>query len=200
VAYTDITSIKARLKVASVDIGDDNFITALITRSQAIIDNYTDQHFEAVSATRKFDIPRNPRRLLFDEWLITCTSVTNGNGVLIPSTEYVLEDYNNPPWYALVLKNTTSYFFMPDSAMNAQKCIAIVGTWGWSATAPDDVKEACERLVVQMYQGRYGQNVTTRTVVTPAGVVSTPQAMTDDIKDLLGNYKKIVLSTGTGYR
>ncbi len=200
--YTTLVNIKARLAnnasgTLSTSTADDAFISALITRASAIIDQYTDQHFTAVSATRYFDIPRrNPRRLLLDDWLLSCTSVTNGNGVVIPATEYILEDYNNPPYFAIVMKNTSSYYWMPDSGMNDRKCIAVAGSWGWSATAPNDVVEACERLVVGALKSRDGVNMTGKTVITPAGVVQSPLMMTDDVKGLLSGYKKIVLSVG----
>ena len=196
--YTTLQNIQLRLPIKTVDASDDTFIATLIRRASAIIDSYTDNHFTAVTGTRKFDLPyRNPRRLLLDDWLLTCTSVTNGNGVVIPATEYILEDYNNPPYYAVVLNRVTSYFFQPSSSnMNERKCIAVAGTWGWSALPPDDVIEACERLVVASYRSRGGENMTGSTVITPAGVVQTPMVMTTDVVELIGPYQKTVLSTG----
>jgi hypothetical protein len=194
--YTTLANVKTRGSIKSTNAGDDTFISALITRASAIIDNYTDNHFVKVTGTRKFDIPRNPRRLLLDDWLIACTSVTNGNGVVIPSTEYTLEDYNNPPYYAIVLKRNTAYFFLPDNTMNERKCISVAGDWGWSTAAPDDIIEACERLVTQMYKSRTGENMSGSTVITGAGVLQTPRTLPRDVTDILDNYKRTVLSVG----
>jgi hypothetical protein len=196
--YATLTNIKTRLQITSTAAGDDAFISSCITRASAIIDQYTDNHFtKNTGQTRKYDIPtRNPRRLLLDDWLISCTSVTNGNGVVIPSTEYILEDYNNPPYYAIVLKRTTAYFFMPDNTMNEKKVIAVLGDWGWWTVQPDDITEACERLTVQIYKSRRGENMTASTVITPAGVLQTPRAMSKDIQDLLDPYRKSVLTVG----
>jgi hypothetical protein len=195
--YTTLTNFKTRTEITSASASDDAFISSLITRASAIIDNYTDNHFAKVTGTRKFDIPRNPRRLLLDDWLIACTSVTNGNGVVIPSTEYTLEDYNNPPYYAIVLKRTTAYFFLPDNTMNERKVIAVAGDWGWATTAPDDIVEACERLVTQMYKSRTGENMSGSTVITGAGVLQTPRTLPRDVTDILDNYKRTVLSVGS---
>jgi hypothetical protein len=196
--YTTLANIKARIPITSTNAADDTFISTLITRASAMIDAYTDNHFTVSSAqTHKFDIPRrNPRRLLLDDWLLVCTSVTNGNGVVIPSTEYILEDYNNPPYYAIVLKPVSSYFFMPDSGFNDRKCISVVGDWGYSTTALADIAEACERLVVQAYRSRTGENMSGSSIITPAGVLQTPRAMTRDVTDILDGYKKAVLSVG----
>jgi hypothetical protein len=130
--YATLINVKTRLQIKSIDVADDNFLSLLITRASAIIDSYTDNHFVKVSGTRKFDLPyKNPRRILLDDWLLVCTSVTNGNGVVIPATEYITEDYNNPPYYSIELKNVSSYFFQPESAnMNDRKCISVVGDWG----------------------------------------------------------------------
>jgi hypothetical protein len=194
--YTTLANVKARIPIDTVNSGDDTFISSLISRASAIIDAYTDNHFIKVTGTRKFDLPRNPRRLLLDDWLLACTSVTNGNGVLIPATEYVCEDYNSPPYYAIVLKRVSSYFFMPDTQMGEQKCISVVGDWGWSSAAPDDIVEACERLVVQMYKSRSGENMTGTSIITAAGVVQTPRTLPKDVTDILDGYRKIVLSVG----
>jgi len=200
--YTTLALVKARIPIVTSDAADDAFLSSLITRASAMIDNYTDNHFTAVtSSTRKFDVPRyNRRRLLLDDWLLVCTTVTNGNSVVIPATEYILEDYNNPPYYAIVLKNTTSYFFQPDSNTNAEKCISVLGSWGYSTTAPADIIEACERIVVQAYRSRTGDNVTGESIITPAGVLQTPRAMTRDVTEILDGYKKSVLSVGGGWR
>jgi len=197
--YAVLANVRTRLDVKPADTSKDAFISTLITRASAIVDNYTDNHFTKITATRKFDLPRNPRRLLLDDWLITCTSVTNGNGIVIPNTEYDLEDYNDPPYYAIVLHRATAYFFMPDNQYNERKVIAVAGDWGWSTAAPDDIIEVTERLVVQMYRSRDGLNMTGASIITPAGVVQTPRTLPRDVTDILDNYRKTVLSTGSLY-
>ena len=194
--YATLINVKTRLQIKSIDVADDNFLSLLITRASAIIDSFTDNHFVKVSGTRKFDLPyKNPRRILLDDWLLVCTSVTNGNGVVIPATEYITEDYNNPPYYSIELKNVSSYFFQPESAnMNDRKCISVVGDWGWSATCPVDIAEACERLVVASYKSRDGVNMTGSTVITPAGVLQTPLTLTRDVIELIQPYQRTMLS------
>lgn len=194
--YTTLANIKARIPIDTVNSADDAFISALITRASAMIDQYTDNHFTLASAqTHKFDLPRNRRRLLFDDWLSGTITVTNGNAVVIPSTEYVLEDYNNPPYYALVLKEVTSYFFQPDSRMNYRKVISVLGDWGWYTSIPADITEVCESKVVRLYRSRGGENMTGSSIITPAGVVQTPQMWTADEREVLDGYKRTILST-----
>jgi len=193
--YATLINVKTRLQIKTIDVADDNFLSLLITRASAIIDSYTDNHFVKVTATRKFNVPyRNPRRLLLDDWLLVCTSVTNGTGDVIPAAEYITEDYNNPPYYAVVMKASSSYFFQPDSTTNYEKVISIVGDWGWSATCPVDIAEACERLVVASYKSRDGVNMTGSTVITPAGVLQTPLTLTRDVIELIQPYQKTMLS------
>lgn len=195
--YTTLANIKTRLTIGSTNAADDTFIGTLITRASAIVDSYTDNVFVKVTGTRKFDVPvRNPRRLLLDEWLLACTSVTNGNGVVIPATEYTLEDYNNPPYYAIVINRVSSYFFQPTNGFNEARAITVSGDWGFFSTCPYDVAEACEKLVVQLYRGRDGVNTGGNTVITPSAVVQTGQSLTKDITDLLDPYKRTVLSVG----
>ncbi len=196
-AYCTLTNVKARIPIDSVDTTFDGFLGTLITRSKAIIDSYTDNTFEKVTTTRKFDVPRNSYRLLLDEWLLACTSVTNGNGVVIPSTEYTLEDYNNPPYYAIVLNPVTSYFWQPSASFNPQRAISVTGDWGLTASVPDDVADAAEQLVVNLYKARDGQNQTANTIITAAGVLQTPTSLPKSVTDLLDPYRKIILSTQT---
>jgi hypothetical protein len=198
-AYAAKVDIKARIPILTTDTSQDAFIDTLCLNVKAVIDSYCDNTFESVNATRKFDMPRRSRRLLLDEWMLTCTSVTNGNGVLIPATEYILEDYNNPPYYAIVLTPITSYYWLPDTKMNPQRAITVVGTWGYTATAPLDIQEAAQRLVVSWFRSRDGLNAgPTRAIVTAAGVEIASTTFPEDVAELLAPYKRIALSTQIG--
>ena len=187
--YTTLANIKMRLPITSVNASDDSVLSLLITRASTIIDGYTDNHFAKITGTRRFDVPlRNPRRLLLDDWLLTCTSVTNGTGLVIPPTEYTLEDYNNPPYYGIVIKRVSNYFFQPDSNLNDRKAIAIVGDWGYYSICPPDITEVCERLVVWMYHNKSGMTSANGKVINQV----------EDVSDILDQYKKTVLSVGSG--
>jgi hypothetical protein len=195
-AYTDRATVKAYLNVATTDATQDAFIDSLIVRVTSLLNSFTDNVFEAVTATRKFDIPHNWRRLLLDEWLLSCTSVTNGNGVVIPTTEYTLEDYNNPPYYAIVLNPVSAYFWYPGTNMNPRRCIAVAGTWGYFATCPADVAGAVVDWIINLYRSRDGiQNTAVKTVITSAGVVQTPMSIPQSVVDAVKPYAKTVLTT-----
>jgi hypothetical protein len=51
-----------------------------------------------------------------------------------------------------------------------------------------------ERIVVQMYKSRTGENMSGSTVITPAGALQTPRTLPRDVTDILDNYRKTILN------
>lgn len=188
-AYADLTALKAYLKIPTSTTTDDTLITSCIARAQSIIERVTSKVYEASQdSTRRFDAVRDVdgRMLLFDnQWIAAITSVTNGDGVLIPSTAYVTEPRNAGPWYGITLKTSGSdatWTFTDDP----EDAIVIVGKWAYATAAPDYIVQATIRLAAYLY--RQKDNATgdaDRPLLTGDGVTIMPQALPADVLRLI---------------
>ncbi|MBZ0310601.1 MAG: phage gp6-like head-tail connector protein, partial [Anaerolineae bacterium] len=148
--YTTLEAIKLTLN--EVGTTDDAFLTALITRASRAIDTHCGRFFVGEAQTRYFDAIADidGQILLLDEDLLSVTELTNGDGDVIASSDYVLLPSNHSPHYAIRLKasGSESWTYVDDP----ENAIVVNGTWGFSNGTPDDVEQACIRLVVFMYK------------------------------------------------
>lgn len=146
-------------------------LQTLCDEAQAEIDRVTLRTFEGYTATRYFlssGLQYNQRAELqytvsdvtstrvvqLDEDLLSVSSITNGdsNNTVVNSGDYWLLPMNRTPYYAVQLKpNATSIGAWESAGGNR---IVITGTWGFSPTAPADIKRLAKRLAYFYFQKR----------------------------------------------
>lgn len=187
--YTTLVKVKALADITSTDATDDGYLEDLITQASRVIDNVTGRTFYARTETHYYDMPFSRELLVKDDDLLTVTSLTNGDGAVIPAAQYDLLPRNVSPKWAVRLKETSAYSWVSTSAGNIEGAITIAGTWGYSATTPADIESACNEIVVAAYHRRSGQNVTD-TTITSGGVVITPQGIPASARAILSRYIK----------
>jgi hypothetical protein len=178
----------------AADKYDDEVLADMIMASSRYIDGETGRTFYARSETHYFDVPEEDNRCLWlNDDLLTLTTLTNGDGTVITSTYYVLYPRSNTPYYELRIKQSSTYYFEGDTSGNTEKVITIAGTWGYAATAPADVKQACLQLSGSLYKRRFGENLSSVSTVTAGGVVITPQDVPVYVANVIRRYRKILL-------
>lgn len=133
-SYATLAEYKAfatsRGQTATSDNADDGVIEDLLTSSSRLIDQTTRRRFYPRYETRSYDIP-DERRLFLHDDLLAITTLTNGDDTTLASTEYVLEDYNYSPHYAIKLRDSSSYSWESDSNSSGEKVIDVTGLWGY---------------------------------------------------------------------
>ena len=112
------------------DTADDAVIDQLLEQASRFLDSETARQYYPSLETRYFDLPSG-RQLFLDDDLLAVTSITNGDGTSITSTDYVLESRNNPPYWAIKLKESSSIVWEADSSGNSERVIAVAGFWGY---------------------------------------------------------------------
>jgi hypothetical protein len=183
-AYCTNTEVKAYLKGAATS--DDTLLTTMIGYAQNWINEYCNRTFEATTETRYYrQCSVRGQRLFLDKDLISVTSLTNGNSVAIASSAYWLKPRNTPPYQWIELKSSTVWSFDTDGE------ITVVGSWGYSTTAPNNIKFACIRLTAFLYH-QIGSQVYDTTVMPEMGAITIPAGMPKDVKMILD---KFVLTT-----
>jgi hypothetical protein len=126
---------------------DDARILEMIERASQFIDDYKGRRFDVRVQTRKYDRPvdrgsafgvydislmggsgpEKPLRLKED--LLAVTELVNGDGTVIPSTDYVLEPANGSPKTRIRLINGANW--CGDDDGNDEQVIDVTGFWGY---------------------------------------------------------------------
>lgn len=176
---------------AGGDVMDDVLIESLITGVSRYIDNATRRRFYASTETHYFDTPTG-RELWLDDDLLSVTTLTNGDGVIIPAAEYKLRPYSRTPYYQIALKASSDYSWESEEDGDGEGVISLAGSWGYAATVPADIKEACLMIARNIYRGRTGEAAGNATV-TGAGVVITPRDVPPMAQDILARYIRLVV-------
>lgn len=158
--YTTLARVKELLGIDSNDTTYDNLLDTLIEQASRTIDAYTNTRFYTPdnAETRYFDIPADDR-LVFDSDLVSVSSVTNGDGSGISASDYVLLPANKTPKRALELKPTSGVVWKVSSSGETLQVIQVTGFWGYSNSAPEPVRRACEALVAHWFSKRGAEGV-----------------------------------------
>ena len=204
-AYCTLSDVRAYLKFNASETGDDSVITGLIPHAKAIIDGYCKTTFEAsTDSVRYFDAPSQAiesalfpsssywmgeqyRVLNFDTWCCQITSVVNGNGVTIPSTQYVKNPRNGTPFYSIMLKRSSTYAFDYDET--PENAIAVTARFAYSITAPDSIHESAVELTAHLYSQRL--TIGNESGVGDDGAVLTPRGIPATVLAYLAPYRSV---------
>lgn len=189
--YASLAEVKAELRIPSVDSPEDAAIETKIERASRAIDTWTGRRFYAATETRVYSA-----RSLY------CLSVP---GMDLLSLSTLKTDEDGDRTYEVTWA-TTDYWLGPENAAvegvpywqidadrdhgrwtfptTVRRGVQIVGSFGYSTTAPTNVREACVRLAVEAYRAR-----DRRAEVTdqPAGL----PMLSMDIKALLWPYTRV---------
>ena len=114
---------------------NDAVLELLLKGASEYIENETQRHFTPYIQTRYFDVPGtdevDPRVLEMDDDLLEVLSITNGDGVTIPSTEYTLRPRNQSPYQHVRLTDNSTFYWASDGAGDTHDVIAVSGIWGY---------------------------------------------------------------------
>jgi len=189
--YCTLTKAKNYLnsKGLTVDAIDDSVIEDMIGAASRYIDAATNETWYSTTATEYYDAPRHQNgSIFFDHSVTAITSVTNGDGSVIPSSAYVLMPPNHPLKYAMKLLPNSGYSWMPKNGAYEQ-AITIVDVSG-IPSVPDDIEIACLQITVAQYKRRTGENTTGKSIITSGGVVVMPEDVPGIAADIINNHRK----------
>ena len=187
--YATLDEYKGFGDVDSTDANDDAAIEKIIEGVSRYMDLKTQRRFYAKTETRNYDRPSG-RELELDDDLLTITTLSNGDGVAIASSDYNLIPKNDPPYRAIRLTETSTINWTLDSDGNSEFVIDVAGTWGYMTPHTDDIREACMMISQSFVKRRFGKNVSGQVRITAAGVVITPEDIPSAAADIINIYKK----------
>lgn len=149
--YCSLENLRLALNVQGTE--NDSQLGRLITACSRWVDEYCevdpDSFAQEEEASRYYfrdqiDYSRNA--LYLDHPLLSLTTLTNGDGVVISASDYRLWPLNKGAKLEIRLKSTAYWNFDSDGI------IRVDGIWGWSTEAPGPVVEATLMLATWMHQ------------------------------------------------
>ncbi len=190
-SYATLAQVREYIKLGAGETVDDTLITNLIARAQALIDSFCKRTFEAsADVTQYLDAIADVRGRTL--WLraefCALTSVTNGDGTVLATSDYVTEPRNATPFYALTLKTNAGKLW---TYSNPENAIVVVGRRAYSTTAPTDIVAACIRLTVWLYRQKDSSADVDRPLLTNDGVTIMPMALPKDVQQMLLPYRRL---------
>ena len=201
-AYASLDEFLAQPDIKSDEPVDDVFIESLLdSASRDGVDAYTGSWFYAYTQTRTYDMPKKGRELELDAPLLSVTTLTNGDGTIIPASLYQLRPYNGPHYTSIKLNASSSVIWTPGLSGDTEGVITVAGKWGYvDRTASDpasraviaSTNSACLAIAVSAYKKRYGVGVEGVAKVTGAGVVITPSGIPPEAKISLDPLRRLL--------
>ena len=195
--YCTQPEFKERLwPIGVVDAQYDTLLDQVATAVSRLIDGYCGRRFYAVTETNYFT-RTTPYVVLVEDLLTVTTLKTDADGDRTYESTWAATDYDLEPYNAARLSPARPYTRIvtaPNGVYtfpNVRKGIEIAGSWGFSATTPPAVKEACLLQCARLYLRKD----------TPFGVTGSAEMghlsaipkLDPDVKLLLDPFKKIGL-------
>lgn len=127
--------VRSRGGSVQSDSTDDAVIEFLLKSASRYIESATGRNFTPYVETRYYDVPTgeeiDPRLLKVDGDLLEIITLTNGDGTVIPSTEYSLRPKNTTPHFGIRLTDNSTYVWASDGAGDTHDVISVSGFWGY---------------------------------------------------------------------
>lgn len=170
--YTSLATANTRMDIH--DTNDDQILEAVITATSRLIDNYCSRRFWAQSETRVYSAPGppypyylvagptfytapRPTRMLIDDVLAVTALATDEDGDRVYETVWSATDFDlwppNAPYgdmgaepYWEIRSSPLGNFRFPFTSLG----VRVTGTFGYSASTPPVVEEACLAQVALM--------------------------------------------------
>ena len=173
---------------------DDNLLDSLIDKAQTRINAYTNKVFESATATSHyftFGRDTDGRTLYFDNYLASADDlvVTNGDGTVVASNQFVFLPSNQFPAIAIKLKTNATVAWTYNDTV--EDCISVEGHWSYTESPPDDIVLATLRYSAYLYRQKDSQ-VFDQTSTNELGTITIKSGMPNDVKEILDRYVDLI--------
>ena len=188
--YTTINKVKY-YKDAEIDVTvSDQLVLDEIRQATKEIEDAAHRKFFPIVVTETYDTPRRGMwDLIFDHDVLAVTSLTNGDGTVIPQTaapltNWMLKPLNDWPKEKLTLL-PGEYMWLPSSQGYYTGAITITGTIGYHNDYPSAWQYATALAVAAL--------ITDLTITVPTGTVNAGDLLEIDTEYIYA----VSVSTGT---
>lgn len=196
-AYITTSDLKNYMKISGSS--DDTQLALFAARAQDVIESYTHRVFEWAGAgtVKKFTpVSYLDGGDLYDMYTLSLglhefyelTSITNGDGVAISTSDVVLLPQNITPKYAIRIKSSANVTWTYSTTI--EESVSVTAKWAYSASASTDIVQAALRIGAYLYRQRDGTPDSDRPIVSADGVVLSAPRIPSDVLELLRPYRR----------
>lgn len=149
-----ITFVEMQKYDASIPDADETKVEGFIGDVEDHVESITQRIWikPAATETKNFspieDVDEE-EILLFDTWMDSISTVTNGDGVVVAADEYVLLP-EKKPHYGIQLLDSSGKTWTYET--DSQEAIEIVAYWSFTTGVPGDLQVAMKRHVAFLYR------------------------------------------------
>lgn len=187
-SYTTADRVRRFMDIDADEATRNYLIDDKVEEVQTIIDTLTKTTFEGTSDTHYFHTYNDVDEdgiLILDDWLYSLTTLLNGDSEDITGDVFLLPA-NKTPRYGIGLKSET---WTTDDDGYPEDAIAVTGVWGWSETAPYDIRQAATELAAFLVQS--SRNPAQESVsFQEGGVIVLPKAFPPRVWHICESYRK----------
>lgn len=195
--YCTLAELKSRLGISVADVDDDSVLEAVIESTSRLIDDFCNRRFytTAEDETRYYTAQRSDY-ILPDDIISVTTLATDDDGDRVyentwQATDYDLEPYNaaldGQPYTKISAAPEGDYTFPKGVA----KGVKVTGKFGYAATAPKPVQEACLIQASRLFRRKDAPFGVTG--AAEFGTTTLIARLDPDVKMLLESYRRIVV-------
>lgn len=189
-----ITAAEFKTYLGIESSNDDALIADLLLSAQKFLELETDKVFDVSTPTTRYftygeDTSRDGLILHLDTFLISVTTLTNGDGTVITSGNYKLFPLNRTPYSQIRLLASSGYAWTYTD--DPEGAIAVNGLWGWSATPDDSIKQLMKRLTGFLYRQKDAQAYDL-TGFSEIGQIRVKHKLPEDIEKMIEYYRTLI--------
>ena len=163
---------------------EDVTLQVFLDQAVAEIESRTGRNFEATSGTRYYtSSSMDGQRLYLGADILSVTTLTNGNAAVISGTNFTLEPRNSTVKDTIRLHDGYGWEYS-----TVDSVVTVLGSWGYSASPPADVKRAVMRLAWFYWQKR---GATGESTVLGEGVVQRAAEYPADAMGVIRRYRRM---------
>jgi len=187
--YPTTTDLKAWLSIDGA--GEDTELGKVVNGVIGFVERYTGRVFVAAAGTRTFEadapyVNRDRRRLNLLADLVSVTTLTNGDGNVLSSSDYTLYPQYGPPYYEIQLDRRGVKVFQ-----DSVQAISLLGSWGFSSSCPaavfEMILELCQFDYQALHSGSGGVNLIAS---RQTGLVVAPDAFPPRLREMLDQWRR----------
>jgi hypothetical protein len=127
--YTTVDAVR-RLSLSTDNSVRDEAILTIIQATAREIDGIAGEQFYPRIETRCFDTPATPQ-LNLDAGLLEATTLTNGDGTAMTTSQYKLYPLNSYPKHAVRVLASSTAQWQSDSHGDYEGAVSLAGVWGY---------------------------------------------------------------------
>lgn len=187
-AYPTLAQVKTRLGIP--DTTEDTTITQILNGAIDTAEKHCGRVFVAANATINYDavapyVTKNKRVLHLFADLVSITTLTNGDGSVIASSDYRSWPFTTP-YYEIELDRRSGLIFT-----DATQPISVAGDWGYSASCPDAIFQAILDLCHYVYFGTHsGSGGANMQASRQTGMIVAPDVIPPKIEAVLDLFRR----------